>query len=164
VAVTKRAADTGDFASRAVTIDLGPVIKWVAIGIALIALVVAARVAMEAVRGRSALVDWLLWSPEPPLRRTTRARRLVVALDLAVAGLVVMLLGTLADAFSAVPPGSDTWGHVAKIRLLEGDWPHVNWNSHWYGGVPYFQGSYPPGYHFSVMAVSRLLGLESVPR
>jgi hypothetical protein len=159
VDVTLRAANTGDFASRPVNVDFGPVVKWLAVGVALTAFVVGARVVMEAFRSRSRLVDWALWAPELPARMTARARRVVVAIDLCVVGLAVLLLGVRARAFSQLPPGSDTWGHIAKIRLLEGDWPHVNWNSHWYGGVPYFQGSYPPGYHFAVIALSRLTGL-----
>src|SRR5205814_180520 len=45
-------------------------------------------------------------------------------------------------------------------RLLLDNFPHINWNYAWYGGLPYFHGSYPPLYHLIVAVVTRVSGAD----
>jgi len=71
-----------------------------------------------------------------------------------------LAIGWHAKAFRGFPKGYDALGHLAKIHLLLSSFPHVNWNSAWYSGAPYFAGSYPPGYH---AAVATLAALAEIP-
>lgn len=75
-------------------------------------------------------------------------------------GAVTVWVASIGGAFNTIPPGSDTWGHLAKLQLLARDWPNVSWNASWYSGAPYFAGSYPPGYHAAVLTVGQFLRIS----
>ncbi|MEP6762291.1 MAG: DUF6541 family protein [Sporichthyaceae bacterium] len=72
---------------------------------------------------------------------------------------LTMWMGAGASVFSGTPKGYDAFGHIAKVRFLIENWPHVSWNYSWYSGMPTFQGSYPPGYHGLVAVLAGPLGL-----
>jgi hypothetical protein len=92
--------------------------------------------------------------------RLTRARHGVQHLlgPLVLVALVGWM-GAGASAFAGTPKGYDAFGHIAKVRFLIENWPHVSWNYSWYSGMPTFQGSYPPGYHALVAVLAGPLGL-----
>jgi hypothetical protein len=145
----------GDVVSRPASFDIAPVLVVGCIVTALVVLAFIARVRFDGLSDRSAFAAWLVY--QPLVRRPTpRWKRRFVGLDLVTLAVATVLVFAAAGALRSLPPGYDTWGHLAKIRLMEADWPRVNWNPHWYGGVPYFQGSYPPGYHATVLGVARL--------
>ena len=79
---------------------------------------------------------------------------------LLVAG-ATLAIGWYGKAFRGFPKGYDTLGHLAKIHLLLANFPHVNWNSAWYSGAPYFAGSYPPGYHAAVAGLAVMAGIPA---
>ena len=84
----------------------------------------------------------------------------------AIPGALLVAAATLAvgwysTAFRGFPKGYDTLGHLSKIHLLLANFPHVNWNPAWYSGSPYFAGSYPPGYHAVVGALTELAGIPA---
>ncbi|HET9093193.1 MAG TPA: DUF6541 family protein, partial [Acidimicrobiales bacterium] len=81
-------------------------------------------------------------------------RRPTTVIDLAVVAAVTVGIGIASGALRGFPKGYDALGHLAKVRLLLAAWPHLNWNDSWYGGLPNFTGSYPPGYHLLVAAFS----------
>jgi hypothetical protein len=92
-------------------------------------------------------------------RRWTAALRPARTLfDLSLIVGAVLLVGARAHAFSGFPKGNDVWGHLSKTQFVLDNWPHVSWNYEWYSGMPSFQGSYPPGYHFLVALVAHLGG------
>jgi hypothetical protein len=82
--------------------------------------------------------------------------------DLVALGLLVLWVGSRGSAFSGFPKGYDAWGHYSKTRFVIDNWPHIAWNYEWYAGMPSFTGSYPPGYHLLVAAVS-VGGSLSIP-
>jgi hypothetical protein len=72
-----------------------------------------------------------------------------VALDVFIVALLAILVGAIgyhAQDFLGFPKGYDGIGHVATINLLLENWPHFLWNNAWYGGQPFFPGSYAPLY------------------
>jgi hypothetical protein len=146
---------SANVASEPASFDLQPVLLVVALVAGLTVASFGARVWFDGITTRSNVAAWLAYQPLPH-RNPSKLRRQLVALDLAIVAILTLVASYVARAFVALPPGYDTWGHLAKIRLMEADWPHVNWNPHWYGGAPYFQGSYPPGYHGAVLLVARL--------
>ena len=75
--------------------------------------------------------------------------------DLAiVVGLVyaTWIVGVRSGAFTGFPTGSDALSHLATIRLVLDNFPHLLWNYAWYGGFPAYPGSYPPFYTLAVAA------------
>lgn len=91
------------------------------------------------------------------LTRARHAVRHLLAPLLLIA--LTVWMGAGASAFAGTPKGYDAFGHIAKVRFLIENWPHVSWNYSWYSGMPTFQGSYPPGYHALVAALAGPLGL-----
>ncbi|MCA1845045.1 MAG: hypothetical protein LC792_17990, partial [Actinobacteria bacterium] len=94
--------------------------------------------------------------PSAPAGRRRGAA--ATAVDVVAITAAVLTMGRAGHAFDGFPKGSDAWGHVSKVRLLLDSFPHVNWNYAWYGGLPYFHGSYPPLYHVLVAAATWLTG------
>jgi uncharacterized protein DUF6541 len=74
--------------------------------------------------------------------------------DLALIVASVWFLGSRANAFTGDPKGYDSTGHLSKAQFMVSNWPHVSWNYEWYSGQPTFAGSYPPGYHALLAALS----------
>lgn len=95
--------------------------------------------------------------PAPPA--SARARQGGHLLDALLLTALTLWLGARASAFHGTPEGYDAFGHIAKVRFLIENWPHVSWNYSWYSGMPTFQGSYPPGYHGLVALLAEPLGL-----
>jgi hypothetical protein len=59
-----------------------------------------------------------------------------------------MAVGIVNQAFVGFPKGYDAFGHMSKIRFLVDYFPNVDWNSEWYAGQFYSEGSFPALFHY----------------
>ncbi len=89
----------------------------------------------------------------PSPQATARWAPVRTLLDLTGLLLLMLALGSRAQAFTGFPEGDDAWGHLAKTRFVLDSWPHISWNYQWFSGQPSF-GSQPPGYHLLVAAIA----------
>jgi hypothetical protein len=92
-------------------------------------------------------------APAAQLANESRVRGF--GFDLAVAGglgYAMWVVGDRVGAFNGFPKGYDALSHLATIRLVLDNFPHLLWNYAWYGGFPAYPGSYPPFYTLAVAA------------
>jgi hypothetical protein len=82
------------------------------------------------------------------------ARRVATCLEISTLLIGIWWVGEHGDAFTGFPKGHDAMGHLSKAQFIASNWPHISWNYEWYSGQPAFAGSYPPGYHLLLVAVS----------
>jgi hypothetical protein len=91
----------------------------------------------------------------PAARAADESRVRGFGLDLALAGglgYAMWVVGNRVGAFNGFPKGYDALSHLATIRLVLDNFPHLLWNYAWYGGFPAYPGSYPPFYTLAVAA------------
>ncbi len=79
--------------------------------------------------------------------RTAASRYWDVA-ALALITAATMAVGTVNQALVGFPKGYDAFGHMSKIRFLVDYFPNVDWNSEWYAGQFYSEGSFPALLHY----------------
>ncbi len=89
-------------------------------------------------------------------RRSDLLGRLFALLDVVALGALTLAVGYWCGALRGFPKGTDALLHITKLKLLQEAWPHINWNDQWHGGLPNFTGSYPPGYHLLLVAVTHV--------
>ncbi len=80
-----------------------------------------------------------------------------------IAGLLIVAviaawIGWRTGAFRGFPKGYDDYGHLSYVVLLEKTFPHIAWNSAWYGGTQGIPGLYGPAYHLLVLGLAHLSG------
>jgi len=80
--------------------------------------------------------------------------RVATCVEIIALLITVWWVGEHGHAFTGFPKGHDAMGHLSKAQFIASNWPHISWNYEWYSGQPAFAGSYPPGYHLLLVAVS----------
>jgi hypothetical protein len=102
----------------------------------------------------------------PPTARQSLTARVSAAtgwfVDMCIAAGVLLAVGAHDHAFSGFPKGADAFGHVSKVAILARTWPHISWNPDWYAGMPHFESSYPPLFHFVAALCVRFGGMTPV--
>jgi len=56
-------------------------------------------------------------------------------------------VGVINKAFVGFPKGYDAYGHMSKVKFLVENFPNSDWNSEWYSGQFFSEGSFPPLFH-----------------
>ena len=79
---------------------------------------------------------------------------------LAIITVVTLGVGVLNQSFTGFPKGYDAYGHLSKIKLLVDYFPNVDWNSEWYSGQLYSEGSFPALFHYFGALLVGLFGVS----
>lgn len=79
---------------------------------------------------------------------------------MAAVGAVTLTVGLLNHSFSSFPEGYDAYGHMSKVRFLVDYFPNGDWNSEWYSGEYFAEGSFPPLFHYLGAILAGWFGLS----
>jgi uncharacterized protein DUF6541 len=60
---------------------------------------------------------------------------------------LTVAVGVINKAFVGFPKGYDAYGHMSKVKFLVENFPNSDWNSEWYSGQFFSEGSFPPLFH-----------------
>ena len=106
------------------------------------------------------LREWLRRDEQQ--KRSSRGQRRSSWLEdiagLLIVAVVAAWIGWRTGAFRGFPKGYDDYGHLSYVVLLEKTFPHMAWNSAWYGGTQGIPGLYGPAYHLLVLGAAHLIG------
>lgn len=73
---------------------------------------------------------------------------------------VTLVTGFANRSFLTFPKGYDAYGHMSKVRFLVDYFPNAGWNSEWYSGQFFSEGSFPPLFHYTAATLVGWFGMS----